>query len=164
MSRTQQRGNSFQTKTYIDGNTVRRVQYTQAVPREQPARQTRPKKRTAAATRKNRERALQMNIGYVAFLTVAAVASLFVSVNYLKLHAQSTNYRNEITALESQYSSLKLANDEDYARTISSVDLEYVRNVAINKLGMVYASAGQVVTYHDQEGDFVRQYEDVPEE
>ena len=36
--------------------------------------------------------------------------------------------------------------------------------VAINKLGMVYASSGQVVTYNDQDGDYVRQYEDVPAE
>ena len=47
---------------------------------------------------------------------------------------------------------------------MSSVDLEYVRDTAINKLGMVYASSGQVVTYNDQDGDYVRQYEDVPAE
>ena len=57
-----------------------------------------------------------------------------------------------------------MKNDEDYARVLSSVDMEYVRDVAINKLGMVYAAQGQVQTYDSQEGDFVRQYEDVPAE
>ncbi|MDO5424114.1 MAG: hypothetical protein Q4F41_10345 [Eubacteriales bacterium] len=163
MGRPQQRGNSYQTRTYIDGNTVRRVQYT-AVPEEQPSRQKQQRRRTNTSTRKNRERALQMNLGYVGFLTAAAVASLFVCVNYLQVQSENTTLRNQITTLESNYSDLKLENDENYAKALSSVDLEYVRDVAINQLGMVYASTSQVVTYDDQKGDFVRQYEDVPTE
>ena len=107
---------------------------------------------------------MQMDIGYVLFLTAAAVVTLFIAINYLKLQAESTSLRSQLTALESEYSTLKLQNDEEYHRALSSVDLEYVRDTAINKLGMVYASSGQVVTYNDQDGDYVRQYEDVPAE
>ncbi|HIS30124.1 MAG TPA: hypothetical protein IAB44_01015 [Candidatus Limivivens intestinipullorum] len=160
MGRAEERRHSYQTRSYIDGNTVRRVQYDQTVPR----RQTQKRTRRNPQTRRARARALQMNFGYVAFLAAAGVASLFVSVNYLKLQATQATYRDQISAKESEYTELKMKNDEDYARVLSSVDLEYVRDVAINKLGMVYAAQGQVQTYDSQEGDFVRQYEDVPAE
>lgn len=38
------------------------------------------------------------------------------------------------------------------------------RNIAINKLGMVYAGEEQVKTYDDKSSDYVRQYSDVPTE
>ena len=56
-----------QMRTYVDGNTVRRLQ---AGPKET----TRNRMSASSATRKNRARALQMNLSYVVFLTVAAVA------------------------------------------------------------------------------------------
>ena len=165
MDRRQQQRRQASYKTYIDGNTVRRVQ-VQALPEEQPVRQRQQQsgRRVQKATGRNRQRAMQMDIGYVLFLTAAAVVTLFIAINYLKLQAESTSLRSQLTALESEYSTLKLHNDEEYHRALSSVDLEYVRDTAINKLGMVYASSGQVVTYNDQDGDYVRQYEDVQAE
>ncbi len=115
-------------------------------------------------TRRNREKALQINLGYVAFLTAAAVATLFVCVRFLKLQAESTAYLKTVTSLESQLATLKMDNDADYERTISSVDLDEIKDIAINELGMVYADEGQVITYDSQSGDYVRQYEEVPSE
>ena len=50
------------------------------------------------------------------------------------------------------------------ARALQIVDLETIRNIAINKLGMVYAGEEQVKTYDDKSSDYVRQYSDVPTE
>ena len=47
---------------------------------------------------------------------------------------------------------------------IEAIDLETIRNIAINKLGMVYAGEEQVKTYDDKSSDYVRQYSDVPTE
>ena len=55
-----------------------------------------------------------------------------------------------------------MANDEEYSRIISSVDLDHVKNVAINELGMQYAEEGQVVTIETQGDDYVRQYAQMP--
>lgn len=159
------RRNQHQTRAYVDGNTARELQ---AVPRRQenrPVRQEPRRKRrpaTSQKTRKNREKALQMNFAYVIFLTAAAVATLFVCVNYLQLQAANTAHRKNVTVLESQLSSLKLANDTKYDETMASVDLEKIKDIAINELGMVYAEQGQIINYNSQDGDYVRQYEDVP--
>lgn len=149
---------------YVDGNTVRKPQ-TRPVPnRQRKERQERSGQRkvTSTRTRRNRARALQMNLGYVAFLTAASLATLFVCVNYLKLQAQNTTYRNKVASIESQLADLKLENDTEYENALTSVDMERIRDIAINKLGMVYAGEEQVKTYSSQNGDYVRQYEDVP--
>lgn len=148
---------------YIDGNTVRKPQ-TRPVPDRQRQAEPEKKKVTSTRTRRNRARALQMSLGYVAFLTAAGLATLFVCVNYLKLQAQNTTYRNQAAALESQLADLKLENDTEYENALASVDMEQIRDIAINKLGMVYAGEEQVKTYESQNNDYVRQYSDVPAE
>ena len=121
-------------------------------------------KTTSARTKRNRARALQMNFGYVAFLALAGVMTLFVCVNYLKLQAQNTTFRNQTASLESQLADLKQQNDAAYENALTSVNLDTIRDIAINKLGMVYAGEEQVKTYDDKSSDYVRQYEDVPAE
>lgn len=150
---------------YVDGNTVRKPQnYTRPVPQRQIQPEREQRTSTSTRTRRNRARALQMNLGYVTFLTAASVATLFVCVNYLKLQAQNTTYRNAVATAESQLSELKQENDTAYENALTSVDLQVIRDIAINKLGMVYADEGQIRTYESQNSDYVRQYEDVPEE
>jgi hypothetical protein len=47
---------------------------------------------------------------------------------------------------------------------MTSVDLDYIRDVAINELGMVYASEDQVVLYDGGTRDYVRQSGEIPSE
>ena len=67
-------------------------------------------------------------------------------------------------SLESQLSALKMENDAAYDAAVSSVVLEKVKDIAIHELGMVYADKGQIITYNSQDGDYVRQYDEVPKE
>ncbi len=145
------------TNTYIDGNVVRRVQ---AVPKQDRRQQQR--KTTSINARRNREKALRVNLPYVVFLTAACIATVFVCINFLQLQAQGITYRNEIATLESKLSNMKLANDNAYEEAISSVSMEEIKSVAINELGMEYADEGQVITYKSQEGDYIRQYMEIP--
>lgn len=149
------------TNTYIDGNVVRRVQ---AVPQQQPERQRQQRRSASVHAKRNREKALRMNMPYVVFLAVASIATVFVCINFLQLQAQGITYRNEIARLESRLSTMKLANDNAYENAISSVNMEEVKDIAINELGMVYADEGQVITYSRQEGDYIRQYREIPTE
>ena len=57
---------------------------------------------------------------------------------------------------------LKLANDEEYTKIMSSVDLEEIKRIAIEELGMKYAKDGQVITYSGEGNDYVRQYKEIP--
>ena len=157
-----QRSRQF-TNTYIDGNVIRHVQ---AVPQKRTDRrsmmQERRREEAQVQAKRNRERALRMNVPYVSFLTAVSIATVFVCVNFLQLQAQGISYRNQIASLESQLTELKLANDNAYEETLSSVDMEEVKRIAVNDLGMTYADEGQIITYSNQDGDYIRQYAEIP--
>ncbi len=140
---------------FVDGNTLRTAAAA-------PSLQRAPR-RVSKMAAANRERSLRMNLTYVTFLAVTAVLSVFVCVTYLRLQANYTALQKQTTALESSLASLKLDNDAEYNRIVSSVNLDEIKDKAMNKFGMVYASAGQVVTYEAPGSDYVKQYTDVPE-
>lgn len=152
---------------YIDGSTVRKLQ-TRPVPekRETERRQEQPRrrKRTSAKTRRNRARALQMHLRDVIFLGIAGMIVVVSCINYLQKQALNTSYRNQVATQEAKLADLKERNDAAYESALKSVDQETIRNIAINKLGMVYAGEEQVKTYDDKSSDYVRQYSDVPTE
>ncbi|MDD2972822.1 MAG: cell division protein FtsL [Lachnospiraceae bacterium] len=141
--------------TYVHGNTVRKR-------REEEYIREIPKKKVNHAARKNREKAFHMNLGYVLFLSAALVTAGFVLIGYIQLQWQITSSVKNISRLESQLNDLKLDNDEEYNRILASVDLEEIKKVAMNELGMKYASEGQIVVVDGEESDYVRQYTDIP--
>lgn len=150
---------SGRTYVYVDGTAVRKLQ---TAPAGKPQRQQKPS--VSPAARRNRERALSMNLGYVTFLTAAAVISVLMCVNFLQLQAKGTKLQKEVTSLETQLNAAILENDSDYNRIMTGVDMEQVKDVAMNQLGMVYAKKSQIVTYEMEDNDYVRQYSEIPAE
>lgn len=144
---------------YLYGNTVRKFD---TLPKRQEKEDLQKNYELRNHARKNREKALQMNFGYVLFLAIATVITLVVCIGYLRLQSDITNKISNIASLESEFSDLKSQNDEEYSRVMTSVDLEYIKKVAIEELGMVYAGEDQVVLYNSKDNDYVRQYEDLP--
>lgn len=149
------RKTAYRNNIYMQGNTARRLQ---AVPdRNEPVR------KVSARTRRNRERAKHMNIGSVLSMAVAMVAAGFILTWYLTLQSDITNSIKHIAALESELNQLKRDNDENYSRITSDIDLEEVKRVAIQELGMTYAREGQIVTFNGEGSDYVRQTGDIPD-
>lgn len=147
--------------TYIYGNTVRRAEVMPERQRPEYERPPRPKK-VSRQIQKNRKQALHMNPAYVAFLTIAAIATLAVCVWYLQLRAELTSRSEHITELQQELADSKEENTTRYNAIIDSVNLEEVRDRAINELGMVYAKPDQIITYQNPTGDYVKQYQDIP--
>lgn len=115
-----------------------------------------PKRQLSNETRKNRDKALHMNLGYVVFLMGALCICAFVLINYLQLQSDITAKVKNISSLESELNTLQLSNEEDYNRIISSIDLEEIRKIAIGELGMTYAQEGQIITYESAGNDYMR--------
>lgn len=141
---------------YVHGNAVRRLDegiYTQ--------RET--KKQISHAARKNRDKAYHMNLGYVVFLTCAMLVAGLILTKYIGLQSDITNSIKSISRLESELNNLKLDNDETYSRITSSIDLDEVKRIAIQELGMRYAEEGQIITFSGEGSDFVRQIADIPQ-
>lgn len=146
------------TQAYQYGNTVRKLQVapkTYVTTKED-------KPRLSNNTRKNREKALNMNFGYVMFLAVAVIVTLMVCIFFLNLQTEMTQKIKSISSLEKEVADLRSDNDETYNRITNSIDLEHIKEVALNEIGMVYASKDQVVLYDNEESDYVRQYSDIP--
>ena len=143
------------SRYYVQGNAVRKLDVTEEIERQ-------PKKKISNTARKNRERAKHMSAGYVMFLCTALVVTGITLVNYIGLQSDITNSVKHISTLEKQLNDLKLANDEDYSRITSSVNLEEIKRVAIQELGMQYAEEGQIVPFSSQNNDYVKQMADIP--
>lgn len=141
---------------YIYDNTARQLDVREEVHRK-------PRKKLTNANRKNRDKAVHMNLGYVTFLCVALIAVGIVLVGYISLQSDITNSVKHIATLESQLNDLKMANDEEYSRINSSIDLEEIKRIAIGELGMTYAGEGQIIPYSNEGSDYVRQYKEIPD-
>ena len=133
-----------QNAYYVQGNTVRRVQPARKMPE-------RPQKRVSNSVRKNRERAKHMSAG-------------IILVYYIGLQSDITNSVKHIATLERQLNNLKVANEENYSRISSSVDLEEIRRIAIQELGMQYAKEGQIISFASENSDYVKQMAEIPQE
>ena len=141
---------------YIQGSAVRKLDVTREIEQS-------PKKKLSNTARKNREKAEHMSAGYVLFLSFALIATGCILVGYIKLQSDITNSIKNISRLETQLNDFRLANDEEYNRITSRVDLEEVRRIAIQELGMQYAKEGQIVTFESENNDYVKQIAAIPE-
>ena len=141
--------------TYVVGNTVRKLNVVEEL--QKPVQQ----KPVNHTVRKNREKALYMNLGYVLFLVAALASAAIILISYIQIQAEITLSVKHIAAMESELNDLRLTNDENYARAASSVDLEEIRSVAIGELGMRYAKEGQIINVSGEGNDYVRQLADI---
>ena len=156
--------NAYRDDLYVDGSAVRK---TLAVdfPEEQEdgARRRGHEYRTPGA-RRDAGREHGLGLGYTIGLCLACAVILYMCVGYLELQADNSATLSNIADLEEQLDELETENNDEYNRIISSVDLEEIREKAVNDLGMVYAGEDQVILYDGSENDYVTQYEDIPEE
>ena len=139
---------------YVYGNVVTKPSY-------EPQRRTSAPKRKKNVSRRvsqNRKKALAMNRAYVTFLAVAAIFALILCVNYVQMQSRITSHSKEVSSL------LKEQNNTKYNSVMDSVNLDEIREKAMNELGMVYATSDQVIEYDSPSGDYVKQYEGIPED
>lgn len=139
----------------FDGNAVRKLEEQEY---NRPKRNTVTKKKV-----KNESKVSFVSFLYLflmlSFLSVVCVTLLF----YVNLQSDITNRVEHISKMESELNDLRLSNDEKYTKIMSQIDLEEIKSIAINDLGMKYAKEGQVVTYTGEGSDYVRQLSEIPD-
>ena len=139
--KVQKRGAYFE-----DGNAARRLE-------EVPGR---PKKKMSRTVQKNRANSTSMGRGYIVFLTFICALATGACVHYIKLTAEFTAQRSAKAQLELELNELKADND--------GMDLDKIRDRAIDELGMEYVTEDQIKYYVPGNNSYVRQYQDIPEE
>ena len=143
------------SQVYVHGTAVRRLEPAQNPPRRHQRYQEQERRQKATyRIRRNQEKALQMDLPYLAVLVAAAVCALYICVNYIHIQSGMTGRMDTIKTLEQQLDT----------SINTSVDLDHVYKVATEELGMVYAGKDQVLLYNQTESEYVKQYEDIPEQ
>ena len=122
---------------YVYGSAVRQPE---ALPSGNGTVRKPKKKRTSRQVIKNRHRAQRISQAYATFLI------------------------DQITALQQELTDLKESNDTAHQAAEDSVNLETVREKAMNEMGMVYESQGKVIHYQSPTSDYVKQYDNIPED
>ncbi len=151
---------------YVNGSTVRKMEAQPVRPQRSNRRKIQEEQRRKSrrrAAKRNRERTLYMSKGYVAFLSACVALVAFSAVSLIQIQSQVTQRMEHIAALESQITDLKADNDARYKEIVTSVDLNYIKEVAVNELGMQYATEDQVVYYSVENDNFMDQYSDIPD-
>ena len=163
----------YQRMTYIEGNTVRRMnampdnweeeQESRRKREERERRERREQRRRRSIARRNQDKALLMTRSYVLFLTFAAVVTCATAGLYIKLQSDITIRMENIAALEAGVSSQQADNDATYKRLVTSVCMGDIKERAQDELGMSYPSEDQIVYYEPDYADFMSQYGEIPE-
>lgn len=149
---------------YVNGNTVRELEAPVRHGRKsrEEIEELKRRKRRQNAARRNRARALKMSKGYVFFLTVCVLAAASSAVMLVQLQSSVSAHMRKVAALQSEVNSRRTENDARYKRIITSVDLNHIKDVAMNELGMCYPTESQVVYYTIENNNFMDQYSDIP--
>lgn len=151
---------------YVNGNTVRELDAPIRPNRRsrEELEQVKHRKNRRNAARRNRQRAMEMSPGYVMFLTAGVLVIAMTAASLVNLQSQITSRMRNIANLEGQVTDLRADNDARYKSVTTSVDLNHVKDVAINKLGMDYPSEDQVVYYTIENTNYMDQYSDIPKQ
>ena len=163
-SHGKKKGGSSRVRTgglYVDGNTVRKIdranhnRYNDDILMKKAAIRKSMQQSVVSAERVSRI--------YIFFLVAVMVICSAVCIWYVSLCFEVTAIQKKLSGMESQLNNLRLANEEEYDRIIGAVDMEEIKRIAMDELGMKYPDEGQVVSIPGQGDDYVRQYEDIPE-
>ncbi|MBQ8663260.1 MAG: hypothetical protein IJ471_05330 [Eubacterium sp.] len=157
----------YVTPEYVYGNAVR-VAAPELEPQKSPQRkpvrtpeQEQRLRQRKAAAKKNQQRAMVMNGKFVLFLAAATLVCAIFCGLFVMMQADITTNMKNITALETQISTLKIENDALEKRLDTTVNLEDIKAEAL-ALGMTYPAEEQIVTYSVEQTDYMNQFSAIP--
>jgi len=159
-------------RTYVDGNTVRKVQAKEILAKQAQRRQERELEKQRilkereiqyrAQQERLRNKTVNLDAPFLFAFSVAMVCTLVLCFSYIRLQTEINTRISSIESMKQQLDSLKSENAALQNSIDTSLDLDRIYRVAVQDLGMVYADDSQTITYDKTESEYVRQYEDIP--
>jgi len=141
---------------YLQGNAVRKAE-------AEPEYEPRPRhRRVSRQVHNNRVKEAALTRRYMIFMAAAAVMTVGICIFYLSLQASLTNQADRIATLQTQLTAATEANDARYNNINDSVSLSEIKDIAVNQLGMIYATPDQIITYTNPDNDYIKQYDEIP--
>ena len=156
------RGRGSRMEYYVDGNVVRRID---AEPKER-LRREREAERVHKAKKRNAKKLYlkEHNRTFCNLMYYSMILSAAVLISGLYLHIQSdiTARTRNISRLETSVAELRLDNNAKMKRIAMTVNLDEVKDAAINQYQMQFARPDQIVYYSIEDSDYMEQYSDIP--
>ena len=118
-------------------------------------------KRKAAKKARERRYLAVMSRGYVVFLAIMCIVTVLMCIRYLRLKETITRQVKQNNELRTKLTNTRAENDALLESIQNSVDMNHIREVAINEFGMKYATEDQVIWYNSEDNGYVEQYRDV---
>ncbi len=157
----------------IYGNNVRKLEVEEVAHIPEPRERQTPvveqkqrkkkKKRVSKYVRRNQERALEFNASYTGVLCAALMAVVISSVVYLTGQNKLNTQANLVSSKQKVLAAMINENNAKEANLEKSIDLEEIRDFAINSLGLQEPTQDQIIYYDSINSDYVKQYEQIPE-
>ena len=155
-----ERAERYPQDDYEEGSALRKLSAVpQELPGEYPEEQPVRRQRTAGQRARNAQITPRFLMGTV----VLCAAMVAFVVGFLCLKEKIIEQNRHIASLENQINDLKSDNDAYYNKVMASVDLEAIREAAMDRLGMKYAEESQIQYYDTDGSSYVRQYQEVPQ-
>ncbi len=148
----------------VEGNTVRHYSYAEPVRRERPAERPQPKKRvvTYPKAAKKAENSLSFDMRYTVVVCITLLCMIASCIIMLYVQGKVEAREKNIESLQSELQVVQ-ADNSAYENSLNNMyAMEDIYKIATSELGMVYSQTGQIVYYDQANGDYVKQYEDVP--
>ena len=148
---------------FVYGSAVPKREYETPVrePRHQDKEEVRRQTKERQAS-ENRRKASRFGAIYTFFVVSAVAVTLFTCTKYISQINTQSEQNKEIARLQEQLNEMKEANDQKELDIDTSVDFNYIYRVATEELGMIHASADQVISYESGESEYVIQYSNIP--
>ncbi len=144
---------------YEEGSAVRKL-----VPERETRRERRPG--VVQETQEHRQEKTWMAADIVSMFLLAATicATVYLCISYLMVQSDISQLDKSISALEKKITNVAKENDAVQAVLDNEItDLDYIYQMAVGVLGMVYPNNNEVVYYEQEDTGYFRQYHDIPE-
>lgn len=154
----------LRNSVYMQGNVVRQQELEvpdQSRPNERRRRQLeqqREKQLIREARKQQREFSYLYLTGFVGMCAAVFVLLGMFVYGEASLYQHSRSIQNK----QSYYEVLLENNDATEARLNASVDLDEIFRIATERLGMSYPAVGQIIDYQKEDNEYVRKYEEIP--
>ena len=144
---------------FVYGSAATQREYEREA--EEERRSLREEKRRMKDLRKREDRMRRKFTAYVIGLVL-----ILMSMGILDLHIRSKvkEKSDHLDSMRQELSEKIEENTTKYNVIIDSVNLEEVREKAIDDLGMTNAGKDQIMEYDETDGGYIKQYEEIPEE
>lgn len=132
---------------------------------EREAEEERRERRDASRQMRNlRREEDRMRKVFSAYVIGLVLVLMTMGIIDLQMRSEVKEKSNHLDSMRQELSEKVEENTTKYNVIIDSVNLEEVREKAMNDLGMTNAGKDQIIEYDETDGGYIKQYEEIPEE